>query len=240
MKRYFIYTLLIGALFTLGSWTSGFKPVFDLGSLTIEEMSSGLKDALQKGVGTAVNVLHQNGGYLNNSRFKIPFPQDAQMAADKLRRLGFGSQVDKFVETMNHAAEDAAIEAQPIFVNAIKQMGITDAKNILLGQDDAATVYFKGKTYDALFAAFAPKIKTALEKTQATKYWSTITTKYNKLPMVKPVQTDLVKYTTDKALAGLFLKMADEEKNIRANLASRTTPTMQKVFDWVAKQKKRP
>ncbi len=202
------------------------------------EMINGLKEALQVGSNNAANTLHAPGGYLNNPILKIPFPPEVQNVADKVRQLGFGSTVDKFIETMNRGAEDAAIKAAPIFVDAIRTMTLTDAKNILLGADNSATMYFKGKTSSALFNAFSPIIKTSLDKVEATKYWTQFTTTYNKIPFVKPVQTDLVKYTTGKAMDGLFIKVAEEEKNIRNNASARISDQLRKVFGWAAMQKK--
>jgi hypothetical protein len=204
---------------------------------TDAEMTQGLRQALEVGTGRAADFLHQQGGYLNNERFKIPFPPDAIKVANKLREMGFGDQVDKFIERMNRGAEDAAAEAKPIFVNAITSMTLTDARNILLGEDNAATMYFKSKTSDALYTAFSPKIKASLDKFEATKYWTDITTTYNKIPFVKPVETDLVKYATNKALDGLFIKLSEEEKDIRNNLSARSTALLQKVFGWAAQQK---
>lgn len=205
---------------------------------TDEAMGAALKDALNVGTDKAVGFLNQPGGYLNNARFKIPFPQEATNVADKLRQMGQGERVDKFIETMNHGAENAAIEAKPIFVGAVKAMTITDAKNILTGADNAATQYFQGKTRNDLFQTFAPKIKAALDATSATKYWSELTTAYNRIPFTKKVETDLVKYTTGKALDGLFLKLSEEEKEIRANVSSRPTEILKEVFGWADKFKK--
>src|SRR6185437_8130911 len=164
----------------------------------------------------------------------IPFPPDAIEVANKLRQVGLGSQVDKFIETLNHGAEDAAIKAAPIFIDAIKAMTLTDAKNILLGPDNSATMYFKNKTSTALYEVFAPVIKTSLDKMGATKNWTQITTKYNRIPFVRPVQTDLVKYATNKALDGLFVKIADQEKSIRKNTINpnQVSNNLKKVFDW--------
>jgi hypothetical protein len=208
-----------------------------VGPPSTDEMINGLKQALQIGTGNAADFLHQPGGYLNNPQFKIPLPPDVQNAADKLRQIGFGNQVDEFLTRMNQGAEDAAIEAKPIFVNAITSMTITDAKNILLGADNSATQYFQSKTRDALFSAFAPHLKTSLDKFEVTKYWTQITTTYNKIPFVKPIETDLVKYSTNKALDGLFLKLGDEEKKIRTDINARSTALLQKVFGWAAMQK---
>jgi hypothetical protein len=205
---------------------------------TESEMVSGLKQALEVGTGDAVSFLNKPGGYLDNARFKIPFPPDAMRVAEKARELGLGKQVDEFITRMNRGAEDAAAEAKPIFISAVKEMTIVDAKNILLGADNSATMYFDGKTRNPLVSAFSPKIKASLDKYEATKYWTTITSAYNKVPFVKPVETDLVKYATNKALDGLFLKLSEEEKEIRDNVSARTTGLLQKVFGWAETQKK--
>jgi hypothetical protein len=215
-----------------------FQPVKTMVTVPTEDsMAAALKEALSVGTGKAVSFLNQPGGYLNNAQFKIPFPPEAEKVETKMRQIGMGSQVDKFVTTMNQAAENAAAEAKPIFVNAVQQMTLTDAKNILLGADNSATVYFKDKTYSGLTSAFSPKIKTALDATSATKYWSEIITKYNKIPMVKKMNPDLVSYTTGKALDGLFLKLSQEEKDIRSSTAARPTELLKNVFGWADKMK---
>lgn len=199
------------------------------------DIIAGLKQALEIGTGNAVGVLNKTDGYFGDAMVKILFPPDAQRAADKLRQLGMSKLVDDFVLTMNRAAESAAKEAKPIFVDAVKQMTFTDARNILNGPDNAATEYFKGKTTPALTAKFKPVISNALNTCNATKYWTDITTTYNKIPLVTKVETDLAKYTTEKALTGLFLKLQDEEKKIRTNPAARVTDLLQKVFGSVRK-----
>ena len=204
--------------------------------LTEEETARGLKSALEVGTGKSVDILSKRDGYFKDPLVKILFPPEAQQAADKLRQLGMGKLVDDFEESMNRGAEKAAVEAKPIFVNAIKQMSIRDAKNILFGADDAATQYFQTKTRTQLYNAFSPKVKTALDEVYATKYWTDITTTYNKIPLVKPVETDLVKYTTDKALDGLFSKVAIEEKKIRDNPAARINELLKRVFGKLDKK----
>jgi hypothetical protein len=203
--------------------------------LTESEIVAGLKQALEVGTGNAVSILNKTDGYFADAMVKILFPPDAQRAADKLRQIGMGKLVDDFILTMNRAAEKAAAEAKPIFVDAVKQMTFADARNILQGPDNAATEYFKGKTTPALTAKFTPPISNALNQSNATKYWTDITTTYNKIPLVTKVETDLVKYTTGKALDGLFLKLAAEEKKIRTNPAARVTELLQKVFGSVKK-----
>jgi hypothetical protein len=201
--------------------------------LSESDIIAGLKQALEVGTGNAVGVLNKTDGYLGDALVKIAFPPDAQRAADKLRQLGMNKLVDDFETSLNRAAEKAAAEAKPIFVDAVKQMTFTDARNILNGPDNAATEYFKGKTTPALTSKFSPVISNALNSVNATKYWTDITTTYNKIPMVQKVETDLVKYTTEKALKGLFLKLEGEEKKIRTNPAARVTELLQKVFGSV-------
>jgi hypothetical protein len=198
--------------------------------LSNSDIIKGLKEALAVGTRNAVSVLNAKDGYLKNPAVKLLFPADAQRAADKLREIGMGSLVDKFEVSLNRAAEDAAIEGQKIFVNAILQMSFADAKGILQGGNGAATKYFKDKTTSQLYASFSPKIKTSLDKGNVTKYWSDITSTYNKIPFVEKVNTDLTAYATNKAMDGLFLKVEEEENKIRLNPAARITDILKKVF----------
>lgn len=194
------------------------------------EIASGLKEALQIGTQQAVKQLNKVGAYRNNPAIKIAFPPQAAKVADKLRSLGMTKLVNDFEKSMNTAAEKAAIYAKPIFVDAIKQMTINDAVNILNGNNRAATDYFQRKTNQRLHAAFKPHIQQSLNQVNATKYWNNITTTYNKLPMVKPVNTDLAAYVTQKAIDGLYVKIAEEEKKIRTQPAARVTDLLRKVF----------
>ncbi len=205
------------------------------GVLSDTDIISGLKEALQVGTSNASGLLNKTDGYFKDPLVKILFPADAQRAADKLRQLGMGQLVDDFTMNMNRAAESAAKEAAPIFVDAIKSMTFADARNILNGPDNAATEFFKGKTTAALTAKFSPVISKALDSHNVTKYWRDITTTYNRIPLVNKVETDLVGYTTGKALKGLFLKLEGEEKEIRNNPAARVTGLLQKVFGSVKK-----
>lgn len=211
------------------------KSVEGGGTLSESEIVNGLKQALEVGTGNAVGILNKTDGYFKDPLVKIAFPEEAQRAADKLRDLGMNKLVDDFVLTLNRGAEKAAKEAGPIFVTAIKQMTFQDARQILQGPDNAATEYFKGKTTPALTSKFSPVIKNTLDQVNATKYWTDITSTYNKIPFVNKVETDLVKYTTGKALGGLFLKLEGEEKKIRTNPAARVTDLLKKVFGSVAK-----
>lgn len=201
------------------------------------EIIKGLKEALVKGATYAVTNLNEEGGYFNDPLVKIPFPEDALFVANTLRDLGLGQLIDNFEKRLNEGAEKGAALALPIFKDAITGMTFADGKQILLGGDNAATDYFKNRTSMALTQAFSPVIKDKLDEVNATKLWSDITTRYNKIPFInKKVETDLVKYATDKALAGLFLKLAEEEKLIRDNPVERTSDLLRKVFGYADQQ----
>jgi len=198
--------------------------------LTKDQVVAGLKEALVKGVSTGSASASKLDGYFKNPAIKIPFPPDVQRVEDKLRQIGLGDQVDKFVKTLNRGAEEAAKEAKPIFVSAVKSMTIQDAWGILKGEDDAATQYLVRTTSAQLKAKFQPVIKKALDKTNATKYYGDIVTTYNKIPFVDEVNPDLEDYATTRAIDGLFLLIAKEEKNIREDPVARTTELLRKVF----------
>jgi len=203
--------------------------------LSQTDIANGLKEALNKGIAKAADSLSKADGYFKNPKIKIPFPPDAQKMDKALRDIGMGSEVDNFIMTLNRGAEDAAKQVQPIFIDAIKNLSITDVMSILNGQPDAATQYLKKTTSAKLQTAFKPIIKTSLDKVGATKNYSTLATKYDKIPFVKKVNPDLVAYTTDLAIQGLFTVIADEEKKIRANPAAQTSDLLKKVFGSLIK-----
>ena len=203
-----------------------------LGEETVSsaEVANGLKEALIQGTQKGTDMVSQLNGYYKNPQIKIPFPPDAQKVADKLRTIGMGDQVDEFIQTLNRGAEQAAKEATPIFINVIKAMTIADAWGILKGDQTAATDYLKTNSYSDLEKAFLPKIKAALDQTKATKYYSDLVTAYNKIPLVEKVNPELDQYATQKAIDGLFVMIAKEEQNIRANPLARTSDLLKKVF----------
>jgi len=202
------------------------------GDPTTAEVAEGLKEALINGISNGSNLASQVDGYFKNPRIKIPFPPDVKKVETKLRQIGMGDQVDKFILTLNRGAEDAAKEAKPIFVNAIKQMTIQDAWAILKGSDNAATEYLKKTTSAQLYDKFKPVITNSLQKVNATKYYGDIVTTYNRIPLVEKVNPDLEDYATRKAMDGLFLLIADEEKKIREDPVARTTDLLKKVFGY--------
>ncbi len=200
-------------------------------SITQLDAASAIKDALSKGITTGVNKVSVTDGYFGNSLIKIPFPQDVQIVESTLRSFGMGSMIDNLVLSLNRAAENAAVQAGPIFLNSIKQMTITDALNIVGNQQpDAATQFLQRTTTESLVGAFKPSIKTALDNILATRYWSDITTYYNKIPFVSPVNTDLPDYVTRKATSGLFLMIAQEEAKIRKDPVGTGSAIVDKVF----------
>lgn len=199
-------------------------------SLSTEQVAEGLKEALTNGVSNGADLVSQLDGYYKNPEIKIPFPPEVRQVESSLRQLGLGSEVDKFVESLNRAAEDAALEAKPIFISAIKQMTIQDAWGILKGEQDAATKYLSKTTSPLLKEKFNTVIRKSLDKVNATRYYSDLIKTYNKIPLVQKVNPNLDEYATEKAIQGLFLMIAKEEKNIRANPGARTTDLLKKVF----------
>lgn len=199
-------------------------------SITTEEIGEGLKEALTNGVSKGSDLVSQLDGYYKNPEIKIPFPPEVKQVETRLRQIGLGSEVDKFIESLNRGAEDAAKEAKPIFISAIKQMTIQDAWAILKGEQDAATQYLNRTTSPLLKEKFKPVIQASLNKVNATKYYSDLVNTYNKIPLVQKVNPNLDDYATDKAVQGIFIMVAKEEKNIRANPGARTTELLKKVF----------
>lgn len=194
------------------------------------DIASGLKEALNKGITDQVSKLTAVDGFYKNEAVKILMPEELQKVDATLRKVGLGSLADEGIKVLNRAAEDAVKEATPIFVTAVKNMSFTDAKNILLGSENAATTYLQNGTNTALYAKFNPVIKSSFEKVGADVVWKNIINKYNTIPLVRKVNPDLTDYTTNQALSGVFKMIAVEEKDIRTNINARTTPLLQKVF----------
>jgi len=202
------------------------------------EIGTALKQALEQGTTKSADQLSAVNGFFGNAAVKIVFPPQAQKAESTLRKLGMNQLCDNVILSLNRAAEDAAKEAAPIFLNAIKQMSLTDVTNILLGSPDATTQYFKRTTTAELAAKFKPVIQASLNKVGATKYYGDAANAYNKVPFVSKINPDISDYATQKAIDGLFIEIAIEELNIRQNLGARPTPLLQKVFAFADKNKK--
>ncbi|MEI7895900.1 MAG: DUF4197 domain-containing protein [bacterium] len=200
------------------------------GGLTEKDATDGIREALVKGTGESVKLVSAVNGYLANAEIKIPFPQEAKDVETKLRAIGLGSQVDEVVVSINRAAEDAAKSAEPVFVAAIRGMSITDAINIVKGNNDAATRYLAKTTTPELKAKFSPVIKASLDRVDATRLWAEVIGRYNQIPFVNRQNPDLTAYVTEKAIAGLFIMVAKEEAKIRKDPAAQATELLRKVF----------
>jgi hypothetical protein len=217
----------------------------NLAGLSQDQMIQGLKEALGKGVQTAVASLGCNDGFLTNLNVKIPLPGKLQSVEKGLRAVGQEKLADEFVDTMNHAAEQAVPEAADVFSDAIKQMSIADAQAILTGTNDAATEYFRRTTQTNLYAKFLPIVKAATDKTGVTAAYKNMMSKvgvssqltglFSSTGLVKPEDMDIDAYVTQKAMDGLFTMVAEEEKQIRENPVARTTDLLKKVFGAAAK-----
>ncbi|HLO80552.1 MAG TPA: DUF4197 domain-containing protein [Chitinophagaceae bacterium] len=199
------------------------------GSLTNDQVVAGLKEALTVGTERGTKMVSAPDGFFANAAIKVLMPEEAKKVEKTLRSVGLGKQVDDAILSMNRAAEDAAKSATPIFVNAVKQMSFQDAMGILKGADNAATGYLQSKTTPQLTEAFRPVIEESLKKVDATKYWNTVFSSYNKFSKEK-VNTDLSAYVTEKALSGIFVQLAEEEKKIRKDPMARTTDILKQVF----------
>lgn len=198
--------------------------------LSTDQVARGLKEALVRGTNLSAESASETDGYFKHPVIRIPFPPDVQRVENKLRDIGLGSEVDRFIMTLNRGAEEAAKEAAPIFVDAITSMTIQDAWGILKGDDYAATNYLRRTTTDQLTAKFTPVIRAALEKTNATRYYTDLVNTYNKIPFIEKVDPDLENYATGRAIDGLFHLIEGEEKKIRENPAARTTDLLKRVF----------
>ncbi len=210
------------------------------GTITQTEAVTGIKQALSNGLNNSINVLSAQNGFLGDAVVKILMPKEAQQVEKTLRSVGMGALVDNFITSLNRAAESAVKEAAPVFVTALSQMTVTDAFNILLGsQQDAATSFFKRTTSATLTSKFSPIVESALGKNNVNTYWTQLTSAYNNLPLGKEkIQTDLNAYVTQRAIDGLFVKVAGEELKIRQNIGNaRSSGILDKVFGWVDGQK---
>ena len=199
-------------------------------NLTEEEVGKVLKEALNIGIEKGVSQLSKPDGYFKDLQIKIPMPDEAKSVEEKLRAIGQGKKVDEAIESMNRAAEDAANGAKDIFLTAIKELTLKDVMNILHGEDNAATKFLENQTRMQLVEKFKPVIKVSLDKVGATKYWKTVFTTYNKIPLVKSINPDLNEYVTQKAIDGLFIQIAKQELEIRKNPGARVTDLLKKVF----------
>lgn len=207
------------------------------GNPTEQEAGQGLKDALGIGITKGMGLLSQQDGFLGNDLVKIPWPSEAEKVKDVMVNLGMQKQVDNVTTSLNRAAEKASGVAIDVFVQVLKQMTITDAINIITGGNGAGTAYLKKTATPILTEKFRPIVDQSLGQVNATKYWGEAISIYNKVPFVKPVNTDLTGFVTEKALVGVFKMIEKEENNIRANPLARTSDLLKKVFGFADKNK---
>ena len=200
------------------------------GVLTNTDIASGLRQALDFGINKQVSKLTAKDGFFKNELVKILLPEELKKVDKALRDIGLSNLADEGLKILNRAAEDAVKEATPIFVNAVKDITFADAKNILIGKDDAATQYLTSKTQTALYNKFLPVINSSFSKVGADQIWKNLITKYNTIPFSNNVNPDLTDYVTGEALKGVYTMIAMEEKEIRTKLSSRTTDLLKKVF----------
>jgi len=198
--------------------------------LSQDQMGNGLREALDKGIKNQVSKLTAKDGFYKNELVKIILPEELQAVDKGLRRLGLGNLADEGIKVLNRAAEDAVKTATPIFVNAVKEISFNDAKNILLGDKDAATNYLQSKTTQNLYESFTPIITNSLSKVGADKVWNNLIKRYNAIPFVNKVNSDLTNYITTQALKGVFRMIEVEEKGIREKIGLRTSPLLRQVF----------
>lgn len=253
MKKKYILPLVLSLFVLLNSCAelmTALQTAAGEGPLTEVEVIEGLKEALKTGARNSAQRLAAQNGYYGDELIKIYLPEEATVIIDNISKIPGGEKlVEDVILRINRAAEDAAKEVAPIFVNSITQMTVRDAFGILNGENDAATQYLRRTTYDELFNLYSPRIQASVEKDlvgniSTQDSWDALTGQWNKfatslagrLAGVKPVETNLGNYLTDKALNGMFIKVADEELKIRKEVSARVTPILKRVFGSLDRQ----
>lgn len=231
MKKKAFLLIIVFQLFACGELQQVVNQLPQSGNgISNLEIANGLKEALNMGIEKQVSKLTQTDGFYKNELVKILLPEELQKVDQTLRDIGMGNLADEGLKVLNRAAEDAVNEATPIFLDAVNGITFSDAKNILLGNDDAATQYLSKTTQTALYAKFSPVIKSSFEKVGADAIWNNLITRYNNIPLTKKVNPDLTDYVTNQALQGVFTMISIEEKEIRTKVSARTSNILKKVF----------
>jgi len=226
-----VYILILGLTACAGADIGGILRGAGEAALSERDVANGLKEALVQGITYGSEKASAEDGFFRNERIRIPLPEDLRRVESTMRQLGLGSEVDRVILTINRGAENAAREALPIFVTAIRQLTVEDAWSILRGEQDAATTYLRRTTSSELTTLFLPRIQESLQQVGATKHYSDLVRAYNAIPTTtRKIDPDLNQYVTDMALDGLFTLVAEEEKNIRENPLQRTSALMRRVF----------
>ncbi len=229
-RRTLLRVVVLSGIATAMGFASRHAFALSWGDISNQDAVAGLKSALSSSTVKAVEKLAVAGGFWNNDKVKIPLPGYLEDARSMMNMIGMKKQAEELQLAMNRAAESAVGEAKPIFVNAIKSMSVQDAKGIISGGQDSGTQYFKGKTADTLRAKFLPVVKKATERVGLAQKYNDIAAKGASLGIVKGDQKTVETFVTQKALDGLFLMMADEEKAIRADPVGKGTDIVKKVF----------
>jgi hypothetical protein len=198
--------------------------------LSQEQIGNGLKQALDNGIKNQVTKLTAQDGFYKNELVKILIPDELKAVDKALRKIDMGRLVDEGIKVLNRAAEDAVKTATPIFVNAVKEITFNDAKNILLGEKNAATMYLETKTQQDLYQSFKSVVEQSFFKAEADKIWNQLISKYNAIPFVKKVNPNLTDYVTNQSLKGVFTMIAVEEEGIREKVGLRDTGLLKQVF----------
>lgn len=206
-----------------------------IGDLSNKESAAGLKEALSKGADVAIAQLGKTNGFMGDARVRIQLPESAQAVEKAMRTFGLGKQADELVESMNRAAEMAVVEAKPILSNAIKNMSFDDARGILSGGDDAATQYFRRTTSGSIAAKFLPIVKKSTAKVNVAGQYNQFAGKAAQFGLLDKKDADLDSYVTQKAMDGLFLMIAEQEKAIRKDPIGTGSSVLQKVFGAIGK-----
>jgi hypothetical protein len=206
-----------------------------LASLSNQDAVAGLKDALIQSSGKAVSQLGAADGFLGDAKVKIPLPDSIKRVESALRMVGMGKQADELVVSMNRAAEMAVKEATPILTDSVRKMSVQDAKGILTGGDDSATQYFRRTTSEQLTQRFLPIVKKMTAKVQLAEQYNNLAGQAATFGLVKQEDANIDNYVTRKALDGLFLVIAEQERAIRKDPVGAATGMAKKVFGMLGK-----
>ncbi|MDY6842895.1 MAG: DUF4197 domain-containing protein [Thermodesulfobacteriota bacterium] len=232
----FVITLGIGkasvAQAQFGGILDSIKKVLGLKEeLSAQKVSEGLKEALRVSTSNAIKAVSETGGYYQNPAIKIPLPDEIKKIENILRTAGLGQYMDTFDKVMNRAAEKAAPQAQDIFLDSITQMSFTDARKILEGRDNEATIYFRENTYNRLYDVFKPIVHSTMSQVGVIREYQELNSRLRDIPFVEELKFDLDDYVTRGSLEGLFYMVASEEKKIRQDPAARVSDLLKEVFD---------
>lgn len=230
MKRIFILFLISLSLTSCAELQQISEEIARSGIITDEQIANGLQQALSKGVDEQVSKLTEENGFYSNSLVRIGLPEELTAVENTMRKLGLGNLADEGIKALNSTAQQAVKEATPVFLSAIKEMTFEDARNILLGDNKAATAYLREKTQTELYKKFEPIVKANFQKVGADQIWENVIQKYNQLPLTTNVNPNLTDYVTSEALKGVYKMIEIEEQHIRNNATERTTELLRRVF----------